>query len=59
MRRAFLAVGIPRHPDVGALFAHGRDIDRPGVRRNRFGLIDPQQQDFRLELRLSKLAEAP
>ena len=47
---ALLAVRIPRHPDFRALFAHGRNCDRPAICAHRLSFIDPEQQDTRLGL---------
>jgi hypothetical protein len=56
---ALLAVRIPRYPNSGALFAHRRGCYRPGVRRNRYGLIDPQQETFCLRLDAVQVVPQP
>ena len=48
--RAVLALRVPCHPEFAIFLAQGRNELRPGVIRDRLGLIDPAQENARLGL---------
>src|SRR6185295_16111876 len=50
VRRALLALWVPRDPDFCAFLAHGRNGYQPPGFADLLGFIDPQQQDPRLGL---------